>query len=252
MSENVAQDAGGFDDDLEFHPDAAMLKVTALIIRRRAALFEHGAAQAAELIACADDHLAFGARAGGGGDGAAAGAMLLSPPEIFCETGMFVGLMEPAPQPAAGVEMRRFLLLARGEGGAVPVPALGEDLLSVGLADAHPAAMAEVIRRPAGSWMVLHVEVTPERRRQGLATLLYDGVERVLGEDLGPSGWLSEDGYAFWRRRRWSAVEGYRRIEPFLRLWISPRELLTLMTIDRAKIEAWLEAAGKDAARAFN
>lgn len=49
------------------------------------------------------------------------------------------------------------------------------------------------MQHPDERWQALHAEVSAEWRRRGLATILYDSVEAILGTILRPSGWLTED-----------------------------------------------------------
>ena len=48
---------------------------------------------------------------------------------------------------------------------------------------------------------VWDVRVTPEKRRMGIGTALYDQLERVLGQRLIPSGAISDDALEFWLAR---------------------------------------------------
>jgi hypothetical protein len=210
------------------------------VIQKRAALAADDAEIAAELIEYAADFCELAALLeGGGGAWRPAGGKShpldagesCGPSTLFMETESFVGFVESAPLPALGMELKRFRLAPREAASPEEAP---------------PAAMVELIGRPNGSWEILHAEVDPGRRRKGVAAGLYDRIEEVLATTLRPSGWLSEDAYAFWRSRNPEAVAGHRRMEPFLHLWISPGQLLNLMAIDRSKIEAWLESAKED------
>jgi GNAT superfamily N-acetyltransferase len=229
MSDHAEDEQNG-DDDLDYQADARGLRTAALIMRRRAALLARDAA-AAELAAELEDYAAdyadfaalLDAQAGEAApDNNAEDAEEFSPPETILESASLVGLEQRSRLRSTGAELRRFKLIDKtgAESGAV--------------------AMAELLRLADGSWETLHLEVHPDHRRRGLATLLYDAIEQTLATTLRPSGWLSEDGYAFWRARRAGSVDGHRRMEPFLRLWISPAQLLNLLVIDRSKIEALL------------
>ena len=86
-------------------------------------------------------------------------------------------------------------------------------------------------------WQVLHAEVSAGWRRQGLATMLYDSVEAILGTTLRPSGWLTEDAFQFWRARGCEFLVYYGQIEHLTPgLWISPKTLLNLKAIAETKL----------------
>lgn len=90
-----------------------------------------------------------------------------------------------------------------------------------------PAASARDLGRPIGSATVTGdetfrpvradpdavfvdiVEVSQRQRGKGVGTALYDAIENDLGKKLRPSGALTEDGYAFWKRRAPEAVADY-------------------------------------------
>ena len=101
---------------------------------------------------------------------------------------------------------------------------------------ANAIAVVELLQHPDMRWRVLHAEVNPEHHRQGLATLLYDRIETFLGVTLHPSSWLSEDGYQFWQKRDTKVVQWHRRHPDLPSLWVSPRTLLTLLAVSRAKL----------------
>jgi hypothetical protein len=238
----MAEELDDLDEDQEYCPDPTALRVAARVIQRRAALAPEDAETAAELIEYAADFCELAAMLEGRPDSVPAPDALNCPIDagatgrpsmLFMETTDFVGFVRSAPLTALGLELRSFRLAPQDAASPREAP---------------PVAVVELIGRPDEGWEILHAEVDPSRRRKGLATRLYDRIEEVLATTLRPSGWLSEDAYAFWRSRSPDAVAGHRRVEPFLHLWISPGQLLNLMTIDRSKLEAWLESAREDAA----
>lgn len=55
------------------------------------------------------------------------------------------------------------------------------------------------------------VEVSLRQRGRGVATALYNAIEKDLGRKLRPSGALTEDGFAFWKARDPDALQDYVR-----------------------------------------
>lgn len=215
-----------FDEDGDYRPDACSLRISAAVLHRRAELTGLDPEVARDLIEYASDFWALAASIDG------------RRPELA-----FGALPDDAP---AEVFTGQDGLKCVAAGGCVPSIGAGTQTFSVASVERPetPVASASLIRHPGGMWEVFHVEVAPSNRRGGLASLLYDRIETFLDVRLRPSGWLSEDAYAFWRRRDALAVAGHRRIEPFLNFWISPKQLLNLMIIDVAKIEALVAGAG--------
>jgi hypothetical protein len=109
--------------------------------------------------------------------------------------------------------------------------------------EAGSLAVVEVIKHPDNRWQVLHVEVSNEHRRRGIATMLYDRVQFALRTTLYPSGWLSDDAYRFWHNRGCHFLQWYRQVDCFKGMWISPKALLTLRDIAVAKMMDWSEDA---------
>jgi hypothetical protein len=230
MSKKPEEPPDGFGDDDEYRPAPSALRISAAVIRRRAAQPGLDARVAADLLDYAMDCWELAARI----DGRRPVCSLEPAPassaaEVFLATEALTGLVESARLPAIDAQIKTFRFVV----GARPEVSI---------------ASAGLIQHANGLWEVLHVEVAPARRRKGAATILYNCIEEFLNTKLHPSGWLSEDAYAFWRRRNAESVAGYRRVEPFLDLWISPGQLLNLLTIDRIKIEAWMKSAAADAA----
>ena len=157
----------------------------------------------------------------------------VTPPELFLlETEEWIGHTQSIPKPSFGGVHRHFRLVrcADAEKGVFrPTPKM-----------AHALAVVELIQHPDKRWQVLHAEVSEDRRRQGIATLLDGRVEAVLDIKLKPSGWLSEDAYQFWQKRNPKFVQWHRRHE-LPGLWVSPKTLLNLLVIVQAKLMKGVE-----------
>lgn len=88
-----------------------------------------------------------------------------------------------------------------------------------------PGKMAGFVRisqNDDGRWEVDKVEVNEGSRRQGIATKLYEAVEKDLGIQMWPSGTLLPGGYAFWQNRNPDAVKYHQLLDG---VWTSPKEL---------------------------
>ena len=60
-----------------------------------------------------------------------------------------------------------------------------------------------VFEHLADLWEVADVEVVDAYRRKGIASAMYDEFEKLAGVPISsPSGWLTEDGLAFWKCRK--------------------------------------------------
>ena len=53
------------------------------------------------------------------------------------------------------------------------------------------------------------VDVSADYRRKGIATVIYDYLEKTLYHDVEPSYYLEPDGVAFWKARRPNEDEEY-------------------------------------------
>lgn len=90
-----------------------------------------------------------------------------------------------------GVELRTFQIFEAGPGHTDEAPKCG----------AHLGTLVAV-HHLGKIWEVVDVEVKPEARRRGVATALYQAVETFTESPLqSPSGWLTYEGLAFWRKR---------------------------------------------------
>ena len=94
------------------------------------------------------------------------------------------------------------------------------------LAEDQWVARIAVIQHIRFFWEVMDVEVRPEFRRRGIATGLYDCVDKFCGGlKLDPSGWLTADALAFWSKRK-PGVEAFFTPHPLCSdLFISPRQV---------------------------
>jgi hypothetical protein len=90
------------------------------------------------------------------------------------------------------------------------------------------------IQRQGRKWN--RTEVEQKYHRRGIASMLYDSIQQVLGTTLYPSGWLSDDAFRFWERRGSKVLQYYRQMDHLGGLWISPKALLTLKGIAEAKL----------------
>jgi len=156
-------------------------------------------------------------------------------PEVFYENAEWVGLTQSVPSPRIGMERRHFRLTPRAEAE--------KSRMHPNPNEAGLLAVVEVIKHPDDRWQVLHVEVSEEHRRRGIARMLYDRVQNVLGTTLYPSGWLSDDAYRFWLDRGCPYLRSYRQLDHFKGMWISPKALLTLRDIAVARMMDWSEDA---------
>ena len=148
--------------------------------------------------------------------------------EVFLETEEFVGYTQSAPKPSIGTEIRHFRLTPRAEAERSqlgPTPEMARSL-----------AVVSLIQHPRGAWEVLHAETRADRRRQGIATMLYDRIAAFLDTKLLPSGWLSEDAYRFWQKRNPEAVQWHRQLDHLPGLWLSPKQLITMKAVAGGKL----------------
>ena len=215
-----------------YHPDPFGIQIGALVVLHRAALLSQDAATHDALIEIANDYRWYGQlleqQSGKNAPWDRNSKNAVTPPELFLETADLIGHTQSIPKPSLGMDYRHFRLTARAEAGNArfgPTPKM-----------ARSAAVVEVVQHPDERWQVLHAEVSPGWRRQGLATMLYDSIETILGTILRPSGWLTEDAYQFWRALGCEFLVYYRQVEHLPELWISPKTLLNLKAIAETKL----------------
>jgi ribosomal protein S18 acetylase RimI-like enzyme len=99
-----------------------------------------------------------------------------TPSETFFESDEWVGLTQCVPSPSIGVEQRHFRLTPRADAA--------NSRLHPSPKEAGAIAVIDLVKHPDSRWQVLHAEVSPTHRRQGIATLLYDKVEAILDTRL--------------------------------------------------------------------
>lgn len=96
-----------------------------------------------------------------------------------------------------------------------------------GSKSAIPLGEMEITQRSDGAWEVGYVEIRAPRN--GIATKLYDAVEKDLGIRMSPSGVLSESGHAFWQSRSPASVQWHVKTPTFTdeagKMYFSPRKI---------------------------
>ena len=219
-------------------PDPFHLQITAMIVESRAHFLPHDAGTFARLegivasllrnAASLIDETGAQSPFSPGADDEA------MPPEVFLETPELIGLTQAVPRPSIGMAIRHFRLVRREEAE--------HSRIGPNTAMARALAVVDLIQHPNTWWQVLHAEVKAPLRRQGVATMLYDRIAEVLGCEMRPSGWLSDDGYQFWLKRGHFTMEWYRQPENLGGLWINPRSLAALIWLAEREM---LELAGE-------
>ena len=218
----------------EYEPDPFEMQIASFIIERRSAFLLHSTSTATQLDEAARDYAACARQlietSGAVSPFSADPDETATPPEIFLETDTRVGLTQRILKPPVGMEVRLLCLNERADARPPQMTCVHWT----------PGALAvmELIQHPDRRWQVLHVEANPFVKRRGIATIMYDRIEQVLDCKLQPSGWLSDDAYRFWRNRGHWSIEGYRQMDHFEGMWLSPKALLTLWAINRAKLDA--------------
>jgi hypothetical protein len=235
----------------DYQPDPFDLQIGSMVVFHRAALLHHSQATHDALMQVSADYLWYGQylqKLSGAlppWDPSARHDVLppdplfletwdpsvrnaVTPPELFLETADWLGHTQSIAKPLFGRVRRHFRLGHRADadrGLFRPTPAV-----------ANAVAVVELIQHPDQRWQVLHAEVSQTHRRQGIATLLYDNIETMLGVTLAPSGWLSENAYLFWQTRDAKIVQWHRKHPHLSGLWVSPKTLLDLLMIAQAKL----------------
>lgn len=122
----------------------------------------------------------------------------------------FVGRTRARLPLGAGIQLRTFTVFE----------AAGTD------ATGHIAELA-AIEHIRGLWEVVDVEVIESRRRSGIATHLYDAVEKFIGAPIfAPSGWLTADALEFWTDRRPGRKLYFVPHPDCSKLLVSPKQLI--------------------------
>jgi hypothetical protein len=86
-----------------------------------------------------------------------------------------------------------------------------------------------VLQHGDGAWEIEHVEVDPVTRGKGVGRAFYAAIESDLGVRLSPSGFLSPQGYAFWKKRSPASVKWHVQSPTFVAedgaYYFSPRKI---------------------------
>jgi hypothetical protein len=216
------------------------IQIGSMVILHRAGLLRHDRFTHNELIQACNDYLWYGQHleklSGKTPPWDPNSENEVTAPAVFFENADMVGLAQAIPNPSLGMDHRHFRLCHRADADKSkfgPSPRLSGAL-----------AVVDLVKHPDGRWQVLHAEVAETHRRQGMATMLYDRIEAILGTKLGPSGWLSEDAYHFWGARGcWFLKDGYRQVEHLPGMWLSAKALMLLRDIAMARMMDWSEGA---------
>ena len=216
----------------DYQPDPFELQIGSMVVFYRAALLPHDRATHDALIQVANDYLWYGQYleklTGAAPPWDVIASNDVTPPLQFLETEDWVAYTQLIAKPSLGGVHRHFRVLFHGDvdkGRVRRTPVM-----------ARADAAVELVQRPDKRWQVLHAEVKQARQRQGIATLLYDRIETLLDTKLRPSGWLSDDAYQFWQRRNPEFVQGHSKHPHLPSLWVSPKQLLNLLAVTRAKL----------------
>lgn len=116
--------------------------------------------------------------------------------------------------------------IAAGNQGRLLYRAFAEDAARMGENDPALAEMY-LIQHPDGAWEIEQVAV--KEKRQGVGSKLYAAVEADLGIRMSPSGFLSPQGYAFWKKRSPESVKWHVQSPTFAgedgNYYFSPRKI---------------------------
>ncbi len=215
----------------DFHPDPFEVQITSIMIFNRAELLKHDSGTYAKLLQLSKDYLDYGHRmeklGGIPSPFEPDSKEEATPAEVVYESEEFVGHTQSVPKPTIGMEIRHFRLTPRAEANRSrlgPTPEM-----------ARSNAVVSLIQHPRLAWEVWHAETRADRRRQGIATELYGRIAEYLGTELRPSGWLSDDAYRFWQKRNSEAVQWHRQVDHLPGLWLSPKQIITLLRIAKDK-----------------
>jgi hypothetical protein len=116
--------------------------------------------------------------------------------------------------------------IAAGNQGRLLYRVFAEDATRIGENDPAFAEMY-LIQHPDGAWEIEQVAV--KEKRQGVGSKLYAAVETDLGIRMSPSGFLSPQGYAFWKKRSPESVKWHVQSPTFAgedgNYYFSPRKI---------------------------
>jgi hypothetical protein len=101
--------------------------------------------------------------------------------------------------------------------------------------DGNPTAGMEAVQHHDGAWEVEFVESSSPGK--GVGSKLYNAVEKDLGIRMSPSGVLSDDGLAFWRKRSPESVK-----------WHIPFPAWEGLNVSPAKVDREISRVGKELA----
>jgi hypothetical protein len=107
--------------------------------------------------------------------------------------------------------------------------------------DESPLAEMELKQHSDGSWEVDWVHVASEARGKGIATQVHDGVGKDLGIKVTPSGLLTDDGLAYWKKQSPESVKWHQSAPNEEGMNYSPRKILDEM----ARVERSLAHANE-------
>lgn len=89
----------------------------------------------------------------------------------------------------------------------------------------NPQAQFELTQHEDGAWEFGWSFLVPELRKKGIGTKVYAALEKDLGIRMSPSGTLTEDGYAFWKKRSPASVQWHVRTPLQPGMYSSPRNI---------------------------
>ena len=90
----------------------------------------------------------------------------------------------------------------------------------------QPLIWAMISQHMDGTWEVSSVNrVAGSEAPKGLAAKLYAAIEKDLGIRMSPSGYLSPDGYAMWKKRSPESVKWHQQFKFDQNFYISPRRI---------------------------
>ena len=182
----------------DYQPDPFELQIGSMVVFHRATLLHHDRATHDALIQVANDYLWYGQYleklTGATPPWDASATNDVTPPLLFLETEDWIAYTQSIPKPSlwwGPSSLPPLMCTADVDKGRLSSNA--SDGSRAGRGRTGPTSRQALASPPCGSQR--------GRRRQGIATLLYDRIETLLDTKLKPSGWLSDDAYQFWQRR---------------------------------------------------
>lgn len=89
----------------------------------------------------------------------------------------------------------------------------------------NPQAQFELTQHEDGAWEFGWSFLVPELRKKGIGTKVYAALEKDLSIRMSPSGTLTEDGYAFWKKRSPASVQWHVQTPLWPGMYSSPRNI---------------------------